>query len=171
MSSAKLLVTPLFVAFLLAVGACGAPRRDANLATRPTPAHAARFIASLGELESATGADHVAVLHAFRALGETLQSVAPHRVNEIVAFQNTCATLERAAQNPSAHADFVRIGLAAATDALSTLEPTNRAQYASSLAAMTDAMTSVDPNRRLGDQYPQVRAALRAASRIVLAAR
>ena len=165
MSSAKLLVSLILVA-----GACAAPHRDTTPA-RPAPPHAARLIASLGELDAATGTDHVAVLRTFRALGETLHSITPASTREIVAFENTCATLERAVQNPSAHADFVRIGLAAATDALATIEPADQAAYAASLAAMTEAMASVDPNRRLGDQYPQVRKALHAATRIVLAAR
>lgn len=167
MSSAKLLAT----LFLIASG-CAAPHRESTITSdRPAPAHAVRLIASLGDLDAATGNDHVAVLRAFRALGATLQTVTPERDRELVTLANTCATLERAVQNRSAHADFVRIGLAAATDALATVEPTNRAQYVSSLAALTDAMTSLDPNRRLADQYPKVRAALRAASRVVLAAR
>jgi hypothetical protein len=165
MSSAKLLAT-----LLLLTGAC-APHRDTTVAARPTPAYAAHLIASLDELDSATGTNHIAVLHTFRALGETLQTVAPDSMRELVTFANTCDTLERAVQNAGAHADFVRIGLAAATDALATIEPADRAKYRSSLAAMNEAMASVDPNRRLGDQYPQVRAALHAATRVVLTVR
>jgi hypothetical protein len=78
--------------------------------------------------------------------------------------KTSCNALERSVTNVAARADFVRIGLAAATDALAAVAPSDP-----NVIAMAEATRQIDPDKKLSDQYPQVRAALRASVRVVYA--
>jgi uncharacterized protein (DUF4415 family) len=123
------------------------------------------LLTSINELEVPDGgADHARVLAAFQALGEALQTAAPERTNEILRVKVSCSALERSVANVGARADFVRIGLAAATDALATVAPADP-----NVKAMAEATRAIDPGKPLAEQYPQVRAALRASVRVVYA--
>jgi hypothetical protein len=156
------------LALVLFIGACGAPHhREARTAaaTRPAPPSAVHLLTSINELEAPRrDTDHTRVLAAFQALGEALHTAAPGRSNEILRVKASCNALERSVTNTRARADFVRIGLSAATDALATVAPSDP-----NVAAMAAATSRIDPDRPLSDQYAQVRTALRASVRVVFA--
>lgn len=168
------------VALVLAAACGGTQSRSASrLATacdggdRVAPHEARRLIAAVDQLEAAPHQrDHGRLLAAIRALEESLEVVAPHRTTEITGVHLSGTTLARAVDNPDAVADFVRMGLVNATQALATVEPSfsGTGCYRTELGAMTIAATKIDPDRRLSYQYAEITAALRAASRVVLAA-
>ncbi|CAN5818229.1 hypothetical protein BH11MYX3_BH11MYX3_39240 [soil metagenome] len=108
-----------------------------------------------------------------RALADALEVVAPRSHNEILRIRVMSNTLERSQSTASAHADFVKIGLFAAANALAAIPPAGRADRAcfrTALTAMTDATARINPDGTLRDQYPDVRAALRASVAVVYAA-
>ena len=156
------------LALVLLIGACAAPRREPRspaVATRPAPASAVSLLSSIDQLEAPhRDADHTRLLAAFQALGEALQTATPDRTNEILRVKASCNALERSVTNVHARADFVRIGLSAATDALSAVAPSDP-----NVLAMAEATRKIDPDKTLFEQYAQVRAALRASVRVVYA--
>lgn len=158
----------IVLALVLFTAACAAPHRgtrSAAVTARPAPPSAVSLLVSINELEAPRrDVDHTRVLAAFQALGTALQTAAPNRTNEILRVKASCNALERSVTNVSAHADFVRIGLAAATDALSSVAPSDP-----NVIAMAEATRKIDPDKTLADQYAQVRAALRASVRVVYA--
>ena len=109
---------------------------------------------------------------ALNALEDALELVAPSHTKEIAAVHQSGTVLSRSIGNKDAHADFVRIGLVNASRALASVEPSYSGVgcYRDELGAMTIAASRIDPNKKLVAQYAEVRAALRAASHVVLAA-
>jgi hypothetical protein len=182
-SSAK-----LGIVLALAVSGCAGSHRGSSAASSPVtavagcpdheptraPAPVARLLASIDALELAQrDRDHVRVLHAMRALADALEVIAPARKNEILRIRVMSNALERSKSTASAHADFVKIGLFAAANALAALPAQARADricYRNALTAMTDAAARINPDGTLRDQYPDVRAALRASVAVVYAA-
>ncbi|MBA3463332.1 MAG: hypothetical protein H0T46_25475 [Deltaproteobacteria bacterium] len=168
------------VAFVLAAACGGTQTRSASqvvtacdVGARVAPHEVRRLVAAVDQLDVAPHhRDHARLLAALRALEESLRLVAPARRTEITGVHVSGATLERAVDNPRAHADFVRMGLVNAAQALAAVEPSfsGRGCYREELGALTLAASQIDPERRLSDQYTKVSSALRAASRVVLAA-
>ena len=156
------------LALVLFIGACAAPHHGGGTtatAARPAPSSAVTLLTSINELEAPRGyADHARVLAAFQALGEALQTAAPASTDEILRVKASCNALERSVGNLHARADFVRIGLSAATEALSSVAPSDP-----NVTAMARATATIDPDKTLAEQYLQVRAALRASVRAVYA--
>lgn len=146
----------------VACEAAGAPSRPA----------VRRLVTSVAALDEAPRPDdHVALLGAMRALGDSLELVAPGRTAELARVRTMTHALERAVGNSDAHADFVRIGLVSAWHALEAVSPRqNSGCFRTGLDSMVDAASRIAPEKRLAAQYPQVRAALHAASAAVLAA-
>jgi len=171
-----------YLAVAIAIAACSSGHHGSTTATprsacdvRGNAPPAARALAvSVDRLDAMKGkkVDHVQLLQALRALESSLQVVAPSHVKEIAAVHQSGTTLSRAIGNTDAHADFVRIGLVNASRALAAEQPaySGVACYRDELAAMTEAAQRIDPNKKLVAQYAEVRAALRAASHVVLAA-
>lgn len=151
---------------VLVTAACAANHRATRTETvRRAPPSAVSLLSSINELEAPhREVDHSRVLAAFQALGEALQTAAPGRTNEILRVKASCSALERSVTNVRARADFVRIGLSAATEALSTVAPSDP-----NVIAMAEATGKIDPDKTLLEQYAQVRAALRASVRAVYA--
>lgn len=152
---------------LLIIGGCAGSRRDSGpaVAARPAPPSAVSLLTSVNDLEAPhRDGDHTRVLAAFQALGAALQTAAPASTDELLRVKTSCNALERSVANVHARADFVRIGLSAATDALSTVSPSDP-----NVTDLAVATAKIDPDKTLAEQYPQVRAALRAAVRAVYA--
>jgi hypothetical protein len=167
------------VALVLAAACGGTQSRSVSKATAcdagasVAPHEARRLVAAVEQLEAAPHhRDHGRLLAAIRALEESLALVAPGRTAELTGVHLSGTTLARAVDNPDAVADFVRMGLVNATQAFAAVEPSfsGTGCYREELGAMTIAASKIDPARRLSYQYAEITAALRAASRIVLAA-
>lgn len=155
------------VALALFIGACSAPHRarTTTVAVRSAAPSAVTLLGSINELEASDpDVDHARVLAAFQALGEALQTAAPASSDEILRVKASCTALERSVANVHARADFVRIGLSAATDALSSVAPADP-----NVTAMAEATAKIDPDKTLVEQAAQVRAAFRASVRAVYA--
>lgn len=155
------------LAAVLLIGACAGPQSEPRsvVAAHPAPPSAVSLLTSIHDLEAPNrDADHTRVLTAFQALGEALQIAAPGRTNEILRVKASCNALERSVTNVHARADFVRIGLTAATDALSAVAPSDP-----NVVAMAQATQNIDPDKTLSEQYAQVRAALHASVLVVYA--
>ena len=165
--------------FALILTACGSASHTtvANPVTHacetsgsPASPTARRLVSAIATLDAAPRPDdHVALLAAMRALGDSLETVAPGRATELARVRAMSDALERAVGNPDAHANFVRIGLVAAWQGLAAAAPRSGC-YRSGLETMIDAADRIDPDRRLAAQYLQVKASLHAASAAVLAA-
>jgi hypothetical protein len=165
---------------LVAAAACGARQSGSaskasacDVGARIAPHEARRLVAAVEQLEAAPlHGGHAPLLAAIRALEASLEVVAPDRSAELTGVHLSGTTLARALDNDDAQADFVRMGLINASQALAAVEPSLRGNgcYRTELGAMTIAASKIDPDRRLSYQYAEVTAALRAASRVVLAA-
>ena len=168
------------VALVLAAACGGTQSRSASQAAtacdaeaRVAPHEARRLVAAVDQLEAAPHhRDHALLLAAIRALEESLAIVAPDRQVERTGVHLSGTTLARAVDNDDAVADFVRMGLVNASQAFAAVEHSYSGIgcYRDELGALTLAASKIDPNRRLSWQYAQITDALRAASRVVLAA-
>jgi hypothetical protein len=167
------------LAAALLLAACSAKPNVANPVTHAcetasAPARPAvrRLVAAVDALDHAPRTnDHVALLGAMRALRDSLEVVAPSRTAELARVRTMTQALERAIGNSDAHADFVRIGLVSAWHALEAVAPRHAGSgcYRTGLDSLVDASSKIAPEKRLAAQYPQVKAALHAASAAVLA--
>lgn len=169
----------LLLGAVLVAAACGGAKQ--HVATPVTsaceaagaPARPAvrRLVASVAALDDAPRTDdHVALLAAMRALRDSLDAIAPHRTAELARVRTMTQALERAVGNADAHADFVRIGLVSASQALASVAPRYGAGcFRNGVDALADASARIDPETRLAAQYPEVKAALHAASAALLA--
>ncbi len=167
------------LAAVLLASACGGTKEHvANPATvacesGSAPARPAvhRLVVAVRALDEAPRTDdHVALLAAMRALGDSLEVVAPSRTAELARVRTMTHALERAVGNSDAHADFVRIGLVSAWHALEAISPRHGTGcFRTGIDSLVDAASKIDPEARLAAQYPEVRAALHAASAAVLA--
>jgi hypothetical protein len=166
---------------VLAVAACsGTPERVAHPVThacessaQPSRPAVRRLVATVAALDAAPRTDdHVALLGAMRSLGASLELVAAPRTAELERVRTMTQALERAIGNPDARAGFVLVGLVSAGHALEAVSPRYRRSrcYRTGVDALAEATSRIAPDRRLAAQYPQVRAALHAASAAVLAA-
>lgn len=170
----------LGLAILLAAGCGGSAPQVASpvphaceVGTTTARPPVRRLVASVTALDEAPRTDdHVALLGAMRALGDSLAQIAPDRTAELARVRTMTHALERAVGNADAHADFVRIGLVSAWSALRASAPRGAGTscFATGLDEMIAAASRIAPDQRLAAQYPQVRAALHAATAAVLAA-
>jgi hypothetical protein len=164
----------------LVLTACGGARKHAvdpavhacETAAAPAGSAPRRLVATVAALDQAPRTDdHVALLHAMRALRDSLEQIAPERTAELARVRTMTQALERAVGNADAHADFVRIGLVSAWHALEASSGSARGRCTTTgLDAMIAASSRIAPERRLAAQYATVRAALHAAAVAVLAA-
>jgi hypothetical protein len=146
------MVRLLFIAALVsfAAGCAGTAKEPHISARRATWGDRLR-----GATPSGAGANHAQLLAAFRVLTDAVATVAPQRRAELDRLENACATLARSVDNASARADFVKIGLVAAIDALEADD------------AVVAITASIDPSKPLAAQYTTIRRALLASAELV----
>ncbi|MBL9016268.1 MAG: hypothetical protein JNL83_18920 [Myxococcales bacterium] len=93
--------------------------------------------------------DHAQLLYAFEVLAQAIPDIAPGHQAEVDRVRNACTTLARSLGNLAARADFVKIGLTAAAEALDVDGA---------------VVASLDPSKPLRGQYATIRRALLATA-------
>ncbi len=149
------------------------PAAATSVVGRPSP-EARNLLAATRALDTTEPRlDHERVVRALRALADVLAIVAPDQGPETARVRDAVARLAGSDPHAVTHSAFVRTALDSATTALTRMLPSPRAdlaRYQGALAELRNDTVKVSTDRPLLDQYTEVRAALRAATRAVFAA-